>query len=367
MPVHSKPAHSAGLTAKEYALFCYLRLHPDVAATYGITTCKQDCSGCQRRKTCAGVSQKTTIGWMLMQTLEAQGMNVSWYDRLPNGVSADGKGNEAGAAWIKSVTRRPGARMKPLTERPEVAPPDHSAVQRKHGRLPRVAFPLLVKLSKARRDRKFTNCGNRMLPLAETALVERRLLVDWVEKQCACQHCGKRLRLSKLTSHQVGACARVHFVCENSCARLKALETSKAMHGDDYELNSLLNYAIATCALSFARVVPALELLGLRAVSTTDHYNFKVTPRSAPFLRVRTIFMPCAPPSSRSLCRLRVSPSSPILLSARWQRRTRTIACVATRISSLSTAATPRRGTRTAARVVRTGRMARLWTSSTSD
>ena len=121
--------------------------------------------------------------------------------------------------------------MKPLTERPEVAPPDHSAVQRAHGRLPRVAFPLLVRLSKHRRDRKFTNCGNRLWPLAETALVERRLLVDWVEKQCACRHCGKRLRLSTSTSHQVGACARVHFVCEKGCAKLKALETSKAMHG----------------------------------------------------------------------------------------------------------------------------------------
>ena len=150
MASHVKQAHVAGLTATEYALLCYLRLHPDVAATYGITTCKQDCSGCQRRKTCAGVSQKTTIGWMLMQTLEAQGMKVEWYDQLPFGVSADGKGNEAGAVWIKSVTRRPGARMKPLTERPEVAPPDHSAVQRAHGRLPRVAFPLLVKLATQR-------------------------------------------------------------------------------------------------------------------------------------------------------------------------------------------------------------------------
>ena len=170
--------------------------------------------------------------------------------------------------------------MKPLSERPEVAPPDRSAVQRAHGRLPRVAFPLLVKLSKQRRDRKFTSCGNRQWPLAQTMLVERPRLVDWVEKQCACRHCGKRLRLSKLTSHQVGVCARVHFVCEKGCVRLKALETSTTMHGDDYQLNTQLNYAITTCALSFRRVVPALELLGLRAVSTTDHFNFKVTPRS---------------------------------------------------------------------------------------
>ena len=31
------------------------------------------------------------------------------------------------------------------------------------------------------------------------------------------------------------------------------------MHGDDYELNTLLNYAIVTCAISFARIVPLLE------------------------------------------------------------------------------------------------------------
>ena len=172
--------------------------------------------------------------------------------KLPNGVSADKpKTNEEAAAFIKSFTRRPGARAKQLSERPEVAPPDHSAVQRHHGRLPRVAFPLLVKLSKQRRGRHFTNCGNRVWPLANTALVERQRLVDWVERQCCCRRCNRRLRLSKSTSHQVGVCARVHFVCEGSCARLKPLETSAPMHGDDYQLNSLLNYAITACAISF--------------------------------------------------------------------------------------------------------------------
>ena len=68
----------------------------------------------------------------------------------------------------------------------------------------------------------------------------------------------------------------MHFVCERGCARLKPLETSAPMHGDDYELNSRLNYAITTCAISFERIVPALELIGLRAMSTTDHYGFKV-------------------------------------------------------------------------------------------
>ena len=58
MPAHGKQAHFAGLTEAEHGLFCFLRLHPDVAATYGITTCKQGCTGCQGRKTCAGVNGK---------------------------------------------------------------------------------------------------------------------------------------------------------------------------------------------------------------------------------------------------------------------------------------------------------------------
>ena len=117
---------------------------------------------------------------------------------------------------------------------------------------------------------------DRVWPLAEACIVERQMLVSWVEKQCVCRRCNSRLRLSKAASHQVGVCARLHFVCERSCAQLKPLETSAAMHGDDYKLNSLLNYAITACAISFERIVPALELLGMRAISTTDHYNFKV-------------------------------------------------------------------------------------------
>ena len=99
----SKGAHSAhapGVTKSEFALFCYLRTHADVAATYGITQCHG----------------KTTIGSMLVQTLWAQGMHVEWYERLPNGVDADGTGNEGGAAWIKKVGRRPGARMEQLKD-----------------------------------------------------------------------------------------------------------------------------------------------------------------------------------------------------------------------------------------------------------
>ena len=55
--------HRPCITREENALFCYLRLHPDVSNTYGI-------------KSCTG---KTTIGSMLVQTLHAQGLNVDWY------------------------------------------------------------------------------------------------------------------------------------------------------------------------------------------------------------------------------------------------------------------------------------------------
>ena len=48
------------------------------------------------------------------------------------------------------------------------------------------------------------------------------------------------------------------------------------MHGNrDYELNSRVHHAVVTCALSWARIVPALRLLGLGALSDTDHYGFK--------------------------------------------------------------------------------------------
>ena len=89
-------------------------------------------------------------------------------------------------------------------------------------------------------------------------------------------------------------------MCEHSCARLKPFETSAPMHCDDYELNSRLNYAITTCAISFERIVPALELLGLRAVSTTDHYGFKVNALASRIAaRVFTFFSAAANWSSK--------------------------------------------------------------------
>ena len=72
-----------GISKSENAVWCWLRLHPEVAKTYGIKACCED----------------TRIGSMLLQTLEAQGMDVQWYERLPNGVNADeGTPNERGAS-----------------------------------------------------------------------------------------------------------------------------------------------------------------------------------------------------------------------------------------------------------------------------
>ena len=122
---HAKPPHTACLTLQEHALFCYLKLHPDVAATYSITKCSLDCMGCQKRKACAGVNGKTSIGCMLMQTLEAQGMHIAWHEQLPNDALGK-RGNESGAAYIKKVDRRPGAWLKQLSDRPAVAPPPNS-------------------------------------------------------------------------------------------------------------------------------------------------------------------------------------------------------------------------------------------------
>ena len=98
--------HTPTVSPAEFALFCWLRLHPKEAATYGIEVC----------------DGKTTIGSMLVQTLRSQGMDVKWHLQVPNGVINDeSTSNEKGAAFIKSVGVRPGARKKQLSERPEVA------------------------------------------------------------------------------------------------------------------------------------------------------------------------------------------------------------------------------------------------------
>ena len=38
------PDKRPAVTKTEYALFCWLRLHPDVAKTYGINDCKENSS-----------------------------------------------------------------------------------------------------------------------------------------------------------------------------------------------------------------------------------------------------------------------------------------------------------------------------------
>ena len=104
MPSKAKQSdHRMCVTSAEFAVLCWLRLHPDVAATYGI----KECNG------------KTTIGSMFLQTLAAQGMAVDWYSQLP--VDAPGHDarhtNEAGAQYIRKAGTRPGNRLKNLKER----------------------------------------------------------------------------------------------------------------------------------------------------------------------------------------------------------------------------------------------------------
>ena len=118
--------HRARLNPSEFALVCWLRLNPKVATTYGIEKCDGE----------------TTIGSMLLQTLHAQGMDVKWHLQVPNGAITDeSTSNQKGAALIKAVGVRPGARMKQLSERPEIAPPSNAAVRR-----------LSVQIARANRD-----------------------------------------------------------------------------------------------------------------------------------------------------------------------------------------------------------------------
>ena len=86
--------HRPIITPTENAVMCFLRLNPKVAKSYGID-----------------VDGNTSPGSMLLQTLESQGMDVQWFDRMP---AADPKGltaNQKAAAFIKSISRRPGARV----------------------------------------------------------------------------------------------------------------------------------------------------------------------------------------------------------------------------------------------------------------
>ena len=265
MPSKAKaPAHRPGVSESEHALFCYLRLHPSVAAAYGI----KECNG------------MTTIGSMLSQTLAAQGMAVDWYTQLPNdapGHAAVGS-NEAGAQYIKKVGTRPGNRLKNLKdrlkelERSTSAVPETAAV-RKRGGLPKVSFPLLLSLARTKRKRAFSSRGNLIGPPADVALVERDSITSYVTKQLRCL-CGGRLAFCNKASSQVGVGAAWTFVCERSC-KLPPRETGKRLHGDDYMLNSKLNYACITCAIPFERLVACLTVLGTRAPSTTDHYMLK--------------------------------------------------------------------------------------------
>ena len=135
------------ITAECNAIVCWLRLNPSIAKTYGISE----------------LGGKTSVGSMFMQTLQAQGAAVEWCTNEPDGAGGTGKRpNCAWAAYIKRIYTRPGGRKKRLDERPEVAPPDNAAILRHHGRLRKASFPMLLRLSKYRRPKKTTACGNKV-------------------------------------------------------------------------------------------------------------------------------------------------------------------------------------------------------------
>jgi hypothetical protein len=258
-----RPDHTPGVTRSEFAFFCWLRKNPDVAASYGIKSC----------------NGKTTIGSMLLQACQGQGAAVEWYERPPQ-IPDDAPPNDRAAAWIKRVSSRPGQRLKGLQERLEdlaakdhTAPPPEAAVRRRDGKAPRLSFPLIVALSHSKRRKQTSQRYNPVVAPCAVALVERARVVDFVETKLSCR-CGARLRFDKRSSHQVACCAAWQFQCENSC-KLPPLQTSTPLDGNDYVLNAKVNCAIITSALSFARMIPFLVMLGMRAPSLTDHYATK--------------------------------------------------------------------------------------------
>lgn len=259
MPSNGKQSdHRVCATAEEFALLCWLRLHPDVARTYGIYKC----------------NGMTTLGSMLLQTLQAQGMAVDWYSQLPNDAPGEGLPfacNAAGAQYIKKVGKRPGNRLKKIEERVCAAP--LTAAVKRRGGLPKVSFPLLLSLARKKRRRAFSSRGNLLAAPAAVALVERDAVTAFITKRLRCA-CGGRLAYCRQASEQCGVCASWRFVCERSC-KLPPLETSKPLHGDDYLLNSKLNYACVVNAIPFQRLVDCLEMVGSAAPSTTDHYELK--------------------------------------------------------------------------------------------
>ena len=257
------PDHRVGMTKEDFALFCWLRQHPDVAATYGI-------------KSCNGM---TLVGSMLRQTLEAQGMAVEWHLQLPNDATGDAAtGNTAGAQFIKKIGARPGQRLKNLKERLkdlECANRDvplTAAIKRRGGK-PKVSFPLLLALARGKRARVFSSRGNRIGAPAAVALVERDVVTSFITKQLRCK-CGAHLAFCRHASSQTGVCGAWQFVCERSC-KLPLLETGTRLHGDDYLLNTKVSYACESCAIPFERLVSFLALLGVAPLSKTSHYTLK--------------------------------------------------------------------------------------------
>lgn len=158
-----KPPHAAGCWPREWAIFCWLRINPDVAKSYGIAKC----------------NGQTTMGSMLEQMLRAQGADIDWLDELPESAAALQKGTNAwSAAFISRFAKRPGRRLKSLRQRlQELLAKDHvtpgvtAAVGRKDGKTPRLNFPKIAELAAKRRAKVSTRCYNKVEACAEVAFV----------------------------------------------------------------------------------------------------------------------------------------------------------------------------------------------------
>ena len=202
-----------------------------------------------------GMRRRDGYRFHAVQVLQHLGMHAEWYKQLPNGVPAeDATPNQKSAAWVKKIGKKPGPRRKAFSDHPQVVPPPDAAVQRtgsaavlRKGRAPKISFPLLVALSRRRRPQASSACYNKVTAPTAVALVERRRVSDFVEKQLRCA-CGSRLRFDHRGSHQVAACAAWQFVCERSC-KLPPLHTYSRFYSNR-----------STHLLSTSRVLSSLRV-----------------------------------------------------------------------------------------------------------
>ena len=219
----TQAAHRVCLNEEEYSLLCWLRLHPDTAAKYGI-------------KKCHG---HTRVGSMLMQMLAWMGAVVEWkaasataQPATATAATTHASSNLSAAGFVTKIKARPGRKPKAAPQPVSHAPPEAAIIVKKKGRPRNISFPLFVRLSRARRKKQFTSRGNLMAAPTSVALVQvcvaqARLfgitllpcsltlslclalhaaqcsqISTWVNEHCRCK-CGGRLKFCEKASSQV--------------------------------------------------------------------------------------------------------------------------------------------------------------------